>query len=224
MPLAPALLLAAAAAMAPPSGDGIPLAGALEGAVRTPSSPGAWGGPRSGREPTLSQRVADYHLEAVLDPVRHTVEGKERLTWRNRSALTVRSLYFHLYLNAFEGSGSTFMTEKERYGGFRSGVEVKKGEWGYIELRKVQQGAATLSWTFVHPDGGPETDHTVIRIDLAQPVAPGGTAVLDLEFFDQLPRVVARSGYFGTFHLVAQWFPKVGVLELPGERGATAPR
>jgi hypothetical protein len=36
--------------------------------------------------------------------------------------------------------------------------------------------------------------------------------------------VVARTGYYGSFHLVAQWFPKIGVLELPGERGATAPR
>jgi hypothetical protein len=39
-----------------------------------------------------------------------------------------------------------------------------------------------------------------------------------------LPRVVARTGYFEQYHLVAQWFPKVGVLELPGERGATTPR
>lgn len=224
MPHVLALLLAAAAAVLPPSGDGIPLADARAGSVRVPSAPGAWGGPRTGTEPTLSQRVADYRLEAVLDPVRHTVAGKERLTWRNRSALTVRSLYFHLYLNAFEGPGSTFLTEKARYGAFRSGVEIKEGEWGYLEVRKVQQGGADLPWSFVHPDGGPQSDHTVIRVDLLHPVSPGGTAVVDFEFFDQLPRVVARSGYFGTFHLVAQWFPKVGVLELPGERGATRPR
>jgi hypothetical protein len=45
-----------------------------------------------------------------------------------------------------------------------------------------------------------------------------------VQFRDKLPRVVARTGYMGSFHLVAQWFPKVGVLELPGERGATEPR
>jgi len=63
-----------------------------------------------------------------------------------------------------------------------------------------------------------------VRLDLPQPVPPGGSAALDIDFHDQLPRVVARTGYFGTFHLVAQWYPKVGVLELPGERGATQPR
>src|SRR5437660_3191251 len=159
---------APAPAAAPPA-DEIPLAGADAGAVRVPSSPDAWGGVRTGNEPTLSQRVADYRLEAVLDPVKHTVDGKEQLTWRNRSARTVRSLYFHLYLNAFEGPGSTFMSEKARYGRFRTGAEIKKGEWGWIDLRKVQQAGRDLSWQFVHPDGGPESDHSVIRVDLAEP-------------------------------------------------------
>src|SRR2546428_9557457 len=100
-----------------PAADDTPLAGADAGAVGVPSAPGAWGGPGTGTEPTLADRVADYQLEAVLDPVRHTVDGKERLTWRNRSDRAVGSLYFHLYLNAFEGPGSTFLTEKARYGG-----------------------------------------------------------------------------------------------------------
>ena len=81
-----------------------------------------------------------------------------------------------------------------------------------------------MPWTFVHPDGGPETDRTVARLDLPEPIKPGAAAVIDFEFHDQLPRVVARTGWFGSYHLVAQWFPKVGVLELPGERGATQPR
>src|SRR5712691_9743805 len=75
---------APSAGSSPDAGDEIPLAGADADAVRVPSSPDAWGGIRSGSEPTLSQRVADYRIEAVLDPQKHTVEGKERLTWRNR--------------------------------------------------------------------------------------------------------------------------------------------
>ena len=205
--------------------DGIPLAPARAAAVTEPSAAGAWGGIRSGQEATLSDRVVDYRIEASLDPVKHTIDGRQRLTWRNRSAETVRSVYVHLYLNAFQNADSTFFTEqRKRGGGFRSGVDTKDGEWGYMELRSVQQGGADVPWQFVHPDGGPATDQTVVRMDLPQPVAPGASTTLDIRFFDQLPRVVARSGYFGTFHLVAQWFPKIGVLELPGERGATTVR
>jgi hypothetical protein len=210
---------------AAPAADDIPLAAAKAAAVTTPSAPNAWGGARTGSEPTLSDRVVNYEIEATLDPVKHTVEGKQKLTWRNRSDRPVRSVYLHLYLNAFKDGNSTFFTELRENGrDFRSGVETKDGDWGFMELRSVAQNGAAVPWKFVQPDGGPATDQTVVRLDLPQPVAGGASTTLDIAFFDQLPRVVARSGYFGTFHLVAQWFPKIGVLELPGERGATALR
>lgn len=210
------LSLAAALAVA----DGIPLAGADAGVVRVPSSESAWGGVRA----QGPERVADYNLEAVLDPVKHTLEGKARLVWRNRSDANINRIYVHLYLNAFEGPGSTFAEERRRMGGFRSGVETREGEYGWIELKKVEQDGEPVNWSFVHPDGGPETDRTVARLDLIDTVPPGGSAVIDFEFHDQLPRVVARTGWFDTYHLVAQWYPKVGVLELPGERGASEVR
>ena len=222
---APAATSAATASIPSTGADGIPLAGPHAAAVTTPSSPTAWGGPRSGSEPTLSDRVVHYDIDATLDPVKHSVTGREKLTWRNRSAVPVKSVYLHLYMNAFEGSGSTFFTEKrQRESGFRSGVDTKDGEWGHIALRGVSQGDAQVPWTFVQPDGGPASDHTVVRFDLPSAVAPGASTTFDINFHTQLPRVIARTGYFGTFHLVGQWFPKIGVLELPGERGATAPR
>jgi hypothetical protein len=205
--------------------DGIALAAGQAAAVAAPSAPNAWGGPRTGAEPTLSDRVVAYDIDATLDPARHTVTGKEKLTWRNRSQAEVRSVYLHLYMNAFEGANSTFFTEKRNLStGFRSGVDTKDGEWGHIALEKVAQGGAKVPWMFVHPDNGPALDHTVVRFDLPQPVAPGASTTLDIDFTTQLPRVIARTGYFDSFHLVGQWFPKIGVLELPGERGATAAR
>ncbi|MEN9867039.1 MAG: hypothetical protein RL748_2629, partial [Pseudomonadota bacterium] len=205
--------------------DDIPLALPNAAAVTVPSEPDAWGGARTGKEATLSDRVVTYQIEAKLDPVKHTVDGQQKLTWRNRSQRTVKSVYLHLYLNAFESSHSTFYTEQRQHGfGFRSAVDTKPGEWGHIELRQVTQGGVKVPWRFVHPDGGPETDHTVVRLDLPVAVAPGASTVLDMRFHDQLPRVVARTGYFGSFHLVGQWFPKIAVLELPGERGATTER
>lgn len=205
------------------SPDGIALASPRAAAVRTPSAPGAWGGARTGREATLSDRVVQYTIHATLDPVTHTIAGRQTLTWRNRSDRMVKSIYLHLYLNAFESGGSTFMSETS-HSSFRSGEQLADGEWGRIELRSVKQQGKAVPWQFVQPDGGPVTDRSVVRLDLPAAVAPGAHAVLDIEFFDQLPRVIARTGWFGSFHLVGQWFPKIGVLELAGERGATEPR
>ena len=223
-----AALPAASPAAAPPAPVACPpiaLAAANASAVRVPSAADAWGGERADGATTLSNRVVAYSIDAELDPVKHTINGKQTLAWRNRSAQPVCSVYLHLYLNGFEGPGSTFMTEKRASeSGFRSNVATKDGEYGFIRLDKVRQDGASAKWTFVQPDGGPKTDRSVVRIDLPRPVAPGATTSFDIDFFNQLPRVVARTGYYGSFHLVAQWFPKIAVLELPGERGATAPR
>ena len=223
--VAPSPLAASVNTPAPPSLDGIALAPPNARAVAVSSAPTAWGGERTDAQATLSDRVVQYDIAATLDPIKHTIAGNEKLTWRNRSNVPVRSIYVHLYLNAFEGSGSTFYTERKTRGfTFRSDVETEDGDWGHIELKSVSQGGAAVPWYFVHPDEGPDTDHTVVRMDLPTAVAPGKSTTLDIGFFNQLPRVVARTGYFGTFHLVGQWFPKIAVLELPGERGATQPR
>ena len=205
----------------------IPLVHGNAAAVAVPSAPGAWGGERTGNEPTLSDRVVSYRIDAELDAAKHAINGHEQLTWRNRSDREVRSIYMHLYLNAFQNAHSTFFTERDlltAHGRSRGVAEVKKGQWGWIDLKQVQQGDHALTWRFVHPDGGPDEDQTVVRIDLAQAVPAGGTLTLDIDFLSQLPRVIERTGYFGDFNLVGQWFPKIGVLELPGERGAAEVR
>lgn len=210
---------------APDIDSGIALARADAAAVTVPSAPNAWGGPRSGSEATLSERVANYRIDATLDPVKHTVSGRQQLTWKNRSTQTVRSVYLHLYMNAFEHAGTTFFGEQRRRGGDgRPARDLKDGEWGHIAMQKVAQGGQKVGWSFVHPDGGPAQDHTVVRLDLPAPVAGGASTTLDIDFLTQLPRLISRTGYYDSFHLVGQWFPKIGVLELPGERGATAPR
>src|SRR5205085_1005480 len=54
-------------------------------------------------------------------------------------------------------------------------------------------------------------DQTVAELPLAQPVQPGATIDVSFKFTAKLPEVFARTGYKGEFHMVAQWFPKIGV-------------
>ncbi|KAF1009377.1 MAG: hypothetical protein GAK28_00014 [Luteibacter sp.] len=218
---------AATTSVAPPAYPiEIPFASRDAAYVTEPSSPEAWGGPRHEGQEHLSDRVVSYRIQARLDAQHHVVEGRQQLTWRNRSDRPVSAVFLHMYLNAFENEGSTFLTERRLLseGRSRGSGDIGKGEWGYIDLSSIDQDGASLAWRYVHPDGGADTDHTVVRVDLAQPVAPGASVSLDMTFRSQLPKVVSRTGYQGAFHLVAQWFPKIGVLELPGERGATEPR
>jgi len=103
------------------------------------------------------------------------VDASEVMLWRNRSDQPVDRVYLHMYLNAFEGPGSTYFTERRMFtysgsGGSRGAAKLKKGQWGYVDLKKVQQDGQDVTWRFVHPDGGPDTDHSVVELDLPMPV------------------------------------------------------
>jgi hypothetical protein len=53
-------------------------------------------------------------------------------------------------------------------------------------------------------------------VHLPKPVAPGETINVYLEWTAQVPRTFARTGAIGNYFFLAQWFPKVGVLEDSG--------
>ena len=194
----------------------------------------------------VSPPVVEYTIQAKLDASAHLVEGEERLVWRNPSSDAINELRFHLYLNAFKNNRSTFARES---GGKLRGDEAgsKPEDWGWIDVvsMKTQSGADLKPGArFVQPDGdafphapdqsparrnspphpGPlpgreGEDQTVLAVPLPSPVAAHGEITLLIVFRSKLPRVFARTGYVRDFHLVGQWFPKIGVYEPAGMRG-----
>jgi Peptidase family M1 domain len=168
--------------------------------------------------------VVEYTIQANLNASTHTVEGQERLVWRNPSSDPVGELQFHLYLNAFKNNRSTFMRES---GGQLRGDEVrnKPEEWGWIDVSSLKTADGVdlkPSMRFIQPDGNDAADQTVLAVKLPAPVQPHGEITLAIAFRSKLPRVFARTGYVRDFHLVGQWFPKIGVYEPAGMRGRAA--
>jgi hypothetical protein len=153
-----------------------------------------------------SPRIANYKLEARLDPVRHHIAASETLTWTNTGQSSVDALPFHLYLNAFKNQQSLFMQSS---GGRVRGASASATGWGYIQIDSVHVAGADLTGKLRAPSPGP--DETVVELPLGQPLAPGATIEVVWKFSAQLPEVFARTGYKGDFHLVGQWFPKIGV-------------
>jgi len=169
--------------------------------------------------PETAPRVADYRIRVALDPDTKTLTGRERIVWRNPSDDEVPDLWFHLYLNAFRNTESTFYRES---GGQLRGDRMTDGTWGWTDVTAMRLADGTdllPSLTFEHPDDDNAEDRTVARVMLPAPVAPGATVELDVEFTAKLPQVFARTGYRRDFYLVGQWFPKLGVYEPAGMRG-----
>ena len=170
--------------------------------------------------PEKSDQVVQYRISVTLDPATRQLAGKQTLTWRNPSATdAVSELQFHLYLNAFKNTKSTFMKES---GGQLRGDEMAKDGWGWIDITSIRTASgADLKPTlaFIQPDDGNKDDQTVIRATLPEAVPPGGSITLEMAFTSKLPQVFARTGYKDDFYLVGQWFPKLGVYEPAGMRG-----
>ena len=156
-----------------------------------------------------SPRIANYKIEAKLDPVTHKVTGSETLTWTNTSATTVDRLPFHLYLNGFKNEDSLFMVSSA---GELRGAKAGENTWGWIQLESVQIGGVELVNKLEHVKApGAPLDETVVELPLPTPVESGKSIDVAFKFTDQLPEVFARTGYKGEFHLIGQWFPKIGV-------------
>jgi hypothetical protein len=172
--------------------------------------------------PTSARAIADYDMRVRLDAEAKTLAGTERITWRNAASEPVGELWFHLYLNAFKNSDSTFFRES---GGQLRGDRMPDEGWGFVDVKSIRRadGVDLLPGaSFEHPDDDNAADRTVWRVPLPEPVPAGGELVLDLEFEAKLPRVFARTGHFRDYFLVGQWFPKLGVYEPAGTRGRSA--
>lgn len=182
----------------------------------------AWAQPAIFPQP-LSPRIASYDIQVTLDADKKRLAGRETLTWRNASADTIRELPFHLYLNAFKNTRSTFMRES---GGQLRGDRIdtdNTGSWGWIEVNtlKIRNGAdLTSQMRFIHPDDDNADDQTVLQVPLDKPLLPGETIQVDMAFSAKLPQIFARTGFSDNYFLVGQWFPKIGVYEQAGQRYA----
>jgi hypothetical protein len=167
---------------------------------------------------TAQEGVVRYDIEVVLDPVGHRLEGTQHVRWTNRTGVPTSELWWHLYLNAFASSETTFM--RELSGGRPRSRSAGDEGWGWVRVSRMELADGTdllARFEFARPDDDSSEDFTVARVELPRPVPPGSAVELELEFEAQLPEIVDRTGHVGDFHMVGQWFPKLGVFE--GERG-----
>jgi len=184
-------------------------------------------------DPPLSPRIANYEIWVDYDPAKRLLNAREVLTWFNRSPDPVSDLHFHLYLNAFRNSRSTFALESR---------DERKDGWGFCEINRVEltsepfhvAGNGDGGWSaefplnqdpvldrrlesraeFIQPDDYNTDDRTVLRLPLPGRLEPEQGIQLEIEFQAVLPTPPdERTGVMGEFVFAGQWFPKIGVWQ-----------
>jgi hypothetical protein len=171
--------------------------------------------------PPLSPRNASYSIDAVLDPVSRAITGTEVITWRNITTKAAGDLQFHLYWNAWRDDRSTWQRER-RLGIRQNAPPERPQDRSRIDVTSLRlvDGSAPIDLTgqlrFIAPDDGNQDDRTVLLAPLPQPAAPGSRLTIEIKWTAHVPRTVARTGAIGNFFFIAQWFPKLGVLQDDG--------
>ncbi len=182
----------------------------------------AGGGPGSApnpREPATTTHAptepagsrADYEIDAVLDGSHRVIDANAVIRFTNRSRASVQDLWWHLYMNAFRDTTTLFM----RSGGAEGHRGHDRGDAGRIDVTSltIDDGVSASTQRLSIIAG---SDPTEVRTPLPRPVAPGGSIVLRVRWRVVLPAAYARTGYAGDFAFVAQWFPKLAVLDSDG--------
>ena len=159
------------------------------------------------------QRVA-YDMDVTLLADRHQMRGRQRLTYTNNSPDTLRTVFYHLYFNAF--NPTSMMAERNRQLPDPDGRVVPRifnlgpDEVGYHRVESLTQDGQPVSY---------EVTDTVLRVDLAQPILPGEETVFEMQFRSQVPLQTRRSGRDnreGIDYSMSQWYPKMAEYDHRG--------
>jgi len=171
------------------------------------------------------QQRADYTIRATLDEDKRSISGSETITYHNNSPDTLRYLWLQLDQNKFrpDADAVTTRTIESRdawakaksdddglhFEGLRTLLEVPGFEGGYnIGAVKGRDGQP-LTYTI---------NKTMMRIDLATPLAPGQRFVFSVDYSFRINDARLERSRSGFEHFkedkndifeIAYWFPRM---------------
>jgi hypothetical protein len=155
-----------------------------------------------------------YEIHAALDPVAHRVTGKERITYRNFSPDTLRTIETYLRQNAFAAGSPRRQSVPETDGVTLESVLVD-GTAIHAEADRNPAMPVTAAPARRPTPGEYAVDGTVMSIPLATPLVPGATVALDIAWsYTPAPAPAdGREGRDGNVYFMGYWYPEVAVYD-----------
>jgi hypothetical protein len=149
--------------------------------------------------PDYWQQYADYDIQAELNPDDRTVTASVIINYSNNSPDTLRSLFLELAQN-MHAEGVPRIENAEVTGGMNLGRVAVQGQ----TIGTTGQGARY------------SVDGTRMRVIPVRPVAPGTSAVIEIDWSFVIPAAGAsgRMGHNnGNLFFVGYWYPQMAVYD-----------
>ncbi|CAZ95733.1 M1 family metallopeptidase [Zobellia galactanivorans] len=165
------------------------------------------------------QQHVDYTMEVDMNVDNFQYTGTQKLVYTNNSPDELSRVYYHLFFNAFQpGSEMDMrlqsipdpdgrMTDDQKKSRIAS---LKESEIGYLHVNSLTQDGVKVDFV---------EEETILVVELAQPIPPGGKTTFEMEFKGQVPLQVRRAGRNsaeGVALSMSQWYPKLAEYDFEG--------
>lgn len=164
------------------------------------------------------QNRADYDIDVTLDDEKRTISGKATVTYHNASPDTLEYLWVQLDQNY-----QAHDAESRQVPNIKRGVDPAKFSYSALDRMLAQEEYdGALKVTALTDGQGQDLERqivkTMMRVDLPQPLAPGGKFVFKVAWnfpINDCKRINERTGYEyfekdgNCIYTIAQWFPRL---------------
>ncbi len=164
------------------------------------------------------QQHVDYYMEVDMNVENYQYQGTQKLIYTNNSPEELSRVYYHLYFNAFQpGSEMDIRLQNIKDPDRRMVVDGKSriadlspSEIGYLHPTALTQDGQKVSYN---------EEGTVLVVELARPIPPGGKTTFEMDFKGQVPVQIRRTGRNnkeGVALSMSQWYPKMAEYDFEG--------
>jgi len=165
------------------------------------------------------QQHVDYTMEVNMNVENFQYTGTQKLVYTNNSPDSLNRVFYHLYFNAFQpGSEMDIRLQHIKDPDDRMMTEdgksriaaLSENEMGYLHATSLLQDGQEVTL---------QEEGTVLTVDLAKPIPPGGKTTFEMVFRGQVPLQIRRSGRNsseGVALSMSQWYPKLAEYDFEG--------
>ena len=137
------------------------------------------------------------------------MHAREEMVYTNNSPDTLKSIYLHLWPNAYKNDHTPFAQQQDEHGS-KSFYYSKPADKGYIDSLDFYVDGQSVEHFIA------ENTPDIARIDLATPLLPGHKINISTPFRVKIPIIFSRLGHTGQAYCISQWFPKPAVYDKTG--------
>jgi peptidase M1, membrane alanine aminopeptidase len=172
------------------------------------------------------QQHVDYKMDIDMNVKNYQYTGKQELTYTNNSPDTLKVVFYHLFLNAFQPGSemdARLQTIKDpdhrmvnnlgtkENPQYQSRIsQFKPEEIGFLRVNSLSQDGVPVKY---------KTESTILKVDLNKPIPPHSSTVLKMDFVGQAPVMIRRTGRNnpdGVALSMSQWYPKLAEYDFRG--------